>query len=147
MLAAVAGHVLLGHGLAADLAALGLAHPGEACQDTRDLTCFQSTHGSACALGRLARTQLGRPIQQGHHSARHAWVRARRCKTGHLGKPATTQPHSCGGRHQQTNPVRREDATAVMELFLAVADTAVGCKPQALLAFELHRLEQGRHPS
>ena len=64
------GSVLLGHGLAADLAAVGLSHPLADCQDTRDLACFQSSGGAARSLRKLARLHLGCCIQEGPHSAR-----------------------------------------------------------------------------
>lgn len=128
-LAALAhGKLLLGHGLAKDLAALGwLAHPHNARFDTMSHAAFCNAAGNARSLRVLARHFLGRDIQGGG------------------GGGDGTSGHGRGGGRQQRQRKAKgqhdpeEDAAAVMELYEQVRVCVVCCTGSVVLQWQCLR--------
>ncbi|KAF8071374.1 rex4 [Scenedesmus sp. PABB004] len=107
-LAALAeGRLLVGHGLAKDLAALAWAHPARLRFDMMAHPAFCNAAGNARSLRRLAAAHLGLAIQGGEPPAPPAPPPARGRRRARRGPPPAPRP-----RH---DPV--EDAAAAMRLF------------------------------
>ncbi|WIA32659.1 hypothetical protein OEZ86_003460 [Tetradesmus obliquus] len=142
-----AGRLLLGHGLAKDLAALGMAHPGHLLLDTMTHPAFCNKAGNARSLRQLAKAFLGINIQQQQQQQpTAAGPRQRQASksTGRQQQQQQQQQQRGPGRRAQHDP--QEDAAAVMRLYQQVVlpstyDGQVAAATQQLL-LEIQQRQQ-----
>ncbi|KAF6253804.1 hypothetical protein COO60DRAFT_386325 [Scenedesmus sp. NREL 46B-D3] len=113
------GRLLLGHGLAKDLAALGMNHPQHLMCDTMTHPAFCNKAGNSRSLRQLAKAFLGLNIQQQQHPKQQQLkLPSHRQHQASTGKGRRQQQQQQALRRAQHDP--EEDAAAVMRLYQQV---------------------------